>query len=42
MRSMTFELPDNPEAEQVQAWMELAEMSQDPVFRAVVRRMAED
>ncbi|WP_328744205.1 MerR family transcriptional regulator [Streptomyces sp. NBC_00285] len=42
MRSMTPELPDNPEAEQVQAWVELAEMSQDRGFRAVVRRMAED
>ncbi|MFH9009662.1 MerR family transcriptional regulator [Streptomyces afghaniensis] len=42
MRSMTPELPDNPEAEQVQAWVELAEMSLDPDFRALVRRMAED
>ncbi|MFD8410924.1 MerR family transcriptional regulator [Streptomyces sp. NPDC059650] len=42
MRSMTAELPDNPEAEQVQAWVELAEMSLDPDFRTVVRRMAED
>ncbi|MGW0425375.1 MerR family transcriptional regulator [Streptomyces sp. NPDC003015] len=42
MRSMTPELPDNPEAEQVQAWVEWAEMSLDPGFRAVVRRMAED
>ncbi|KOV11103.1 MerR family transcriptional regulator [Streptomyces sp. XY431] len=42
MRSMTPELPDNPEAEQVQAWVELAEMSLDPGFRAVVRRMVED
>ncbi|MFE9392816.1 MerR family transcriptional regulator [Streptomyces sp. NPDC006784] len=42
MRSMTPELPDNPDAEQVQAWVELAEMSLDPGFRAVVRRMAED
>ncbi|MDX2563326.1 MerR family transcriptional regulator [Streptomyces sp. TX20-6-3] len=41
MRSMTPELPDNPEAEQVQAWVELAEMSLDPGFRAVVRRMVE-
>jgi DNA-binding transcriptional MerR regulator len=41
-RSMTPELPDNPEAEQVQAWVELAEMSLDPDFRAVLRRMAED
>ncbi|WP_405518919.1 MerR family transcriptional regulator [Streptomyces canus] len=42
MRSMTPELPDNPEAEQVQAWVELAELSLDPGFRAVMRRMAED
>ncbi|MFJ6612608.1 MerR family transcriptional regulator [Streptomyces sp. NPDC091289] len=42
MRSMTPELPDNPEAEQVQAWVELAEMSLDPDFRAMVRRMVED
>ncbi|MBX7551687.1 MerR family transcriptional regulator [Streptomyces sp. NPDC004232] len=42
MRSMTPELPDNPEAEQVQAWVELAEISLDPDFRASVRRMAED
>jgi DNA-binding transcriptional MerR regulator len=42
MRSMTPELSGNPEAEQVQAWVELAEMSLDPGFRAVMRRMAED
>ncbi|MFI5642144.1 MerR family transcriptional regulator [Streptomyces goshikiensis] len=42
MRSMTPELPDNPEAEQVQAWVELAEMALDPGFRAVVRGMTED
>ncbi|GAA2225180.1 MerR family transcriptional regulator [Streptomyces indiaensis] len=42
MRSMTPELPDNPEAEQVQAWVELAEMSLDPGFRAVMRQMAQD
>ncbi|SCL20831.1 DNA-binding transcriptional regulator, MerR family [Micromonospora rhizosphaerae] len=41
MRSMTPELPDNPEAEQVQAWVELAELSQDPDFRAGMRRVAE-
>jgi DNA-binding transcriptional MerR regulator len=41
MRSMTPELPDNPEAEQVEAWVELAELSRDPDFRASVRRMAE-
>ncbi|MCL6287005.1 MerR family transcriptional regulator [Streptomyces sp. ATCC51928] len=42
MRSMTPELPDSPDAEQVRAWVELAEMSQDPDFRAMVRRMIED
>jgi DNA-binding transcriptional MerR regulator len=41
-RSMTPELPDNPETEQVEAWVELAELSQDPDFRASVRRMADD
>jgi len=41
-RSMTPELPDDPEAEQVQAWAELAELSQDPDFRACMRRMARD
>ncbi len=40
-RSMTPELPDNPDAEQVEAWVELAELSQDPEFRASMRRMAE-
>jgi len=40
MRSMTPELPDSPEAEQVEAWVELAELSQDPDFRAGMRRMA--
>jgi DNA-binding transcriptional MerR regulator len=41
-RSMTPELPDDPQAEQVQAWAELAELSQDPDFRASMRRMATD
>jgi DNA-binding transcriptional MerR regulator len=41
-RSMTPELPDDPDAEQVQAWAELAELSQDPGFRASMRRMARD
>jgi DNA-binding transcriptional MerR regulator len=40
-RSMTPELPDNPDVEQVEAWVELAELSQDPDFRANMRRMAE-
>jgi DNA-binding transcriptional MerR regulator len=41
MRSMTPELPDSPEAEQVEAWVELAELSQDRDFRASMRRVAE-
>jgi DNA-binding transcriptional MerR regulator len=40
-RSLTPELPDSPEAEQVEAWVELAELSQDPDFRAGLRRMVE-
>jgi DNA-binding transcriptional MerR regulator len=39
-RSMTPELPDDPEPEQVEAWVELAELSQDPDFRAIMRRLA--
>jgi DNA-binding transcriptional MerR regulator len=38
MRSMTPELPDDPSSEQVEAWVELAELAQDPDFRAAVRR----
>ncbi|MFG1993669.1 MerR family transcriptional regulator [Actinoplanes sp. NPDC048988] len=34
-------LPDEPDAEQVEAWIELAELVQDTDFRAGVRRMAE-
>jgi DNA-binding transcriptional MerR regulator len=41
-QSMTPELPDDPEAEQVQAWADLAELSQDPDFRACMRRMTRD
>jgi DNA-binding transcriptional MerR regulator len=41
-RSMTPELPDNPQTEQVQAWAELADMSLDPDFRALVRQMVKD
>ncbi len=41
MRSAMPELPDDPEPEQVAAWVELAELTQDPDFRAAVRRMAE-
>jgi DNA-binding transcriptional MerR regulator len=42
MRSMTPELPDDPDADQVQAWVELAELSLDQDFRSSLRRMAED
>ncbi|MFC4059823.1 MerR family transcriptional regulator [Planomonospora corallina] len=41
MRSMTPEPPDDPEPGQVEAWVELAELSQDPDFRALMRRTAE-
>ena len=40
--SMTPALPDAPGAEQVQAWAELAGLSQDPDFRASMRQMARD
>ena len=41
LRAMRPELPDDPEPHQVEAWVELAELVQDPDFRASVRRMAE-
>ncbi|MEV0533170.1 MerR family transcriptional regulator [Kitasatospora sp. NPDC050463] len=41
MRSAMPELPDEPAAEQVEAWVELGELVQDGEFRASVRRMAE-
>lgn len=41
MRAAMPELPDDPAPEQVDAWVELAELVQDPDFRARVRRMAE-
>ncbi|MGW3094384.1 MerR family transcriptional regulator [Streptomyces sp. NPDC001102] len=41
-RSMTPELPDNPTDEQVRAWVELAELSLDPDFRASERRLADE
>ncbi|MFJ8580634.1 MerR family transcriptional regulator [Micromonospora sp. NPDC093277] len=40
-RSLTPELPDDADAEQVEAWVELAELAQDPDFRASLRRLAE-
>ncbi|HEY8479030.1 MAG TPA: MerR family transcriptional regulator [Spirillospora sp.] len=41
MRSALPELPDDPSPEQVDAWVELAELVRDPDFRASIRRMAE-
>jgi DNA-binding transcriptional MerR regulator len=41
MRAAMPELPDDPRPEQVDAWVELAELVQDADFRASVRRMAE-
>ncbi|WP_433465452.1 MerR family transcriptional regulator [Spirillospora sp. CA-128828] len=41
MRSALPRLPDDPEPEQVDAWVELAELVGEPDFRAAVRRMAE-
>lgn len=40
MRAAMPELPDEPSKEQVQAWVELAELVQDQDFRAAVRRAA--
>jgi DNA-binding transcriptional MerR regulator len=40
-RTMTPELPDHPDAGQVEAWVELSELSQDPDFRAGARQIAE-
>ncbi|MFJ9619445.1 MerR family transcriptional regulator [Streptomyces noursei] len=41
-RSMTPELPDSPTQEQVEAWVELAELSLDAGFRASLRSLVED
>ncbi|MGW2231418.1 MerR family transcriptional regulator [Streptomyces formicae] len=40
VRSMTPQLPDDPDPEQVTAWVELAELFQDEDFRATMRQMA--
>jgi DNA-binding transcriptional MerR regulator len=40
-RSMTPELPESAEVGQVEAWVELAELAQDPGFRSAMRRIAE-
>ena len=39
---MTPELPDSPTPEQVEAWVELAELSLDPGFRDVMRSLVAD
>jgi DNA-binding transcriptional MerR regulator len=39
MRTMPAELPDNPTTEQVEAWVELAELVTDLSFRARAREM---
>jgi DNA-binding transcriptional MerR regulator len=41
MRNTAAELPEDPTPEQVDAWLELAEMLQDPDFRAEMRKVAE-
>lgn len=41
-RSLTPELPDDPDPAQVRAWVELAELAGDPGFRAYMRELAED
>ncbi|GAA3346920.1 MerR family transcriptional regulator [Amorphoplanes nipponensis] len=41
LRSAVPHLPDEPTADQVESWIELAELVQDTDFRAGVRRMAE-
>lgn len=41
LRSTMPNLPDGPTAEQVQCWIELAELVQDADFKASIRRMAE-
>ncbi|GAA2995523.1 MerR family transcriptional regulator [Kitasatospora albolonga] len=40
MRAAAPVLPEDPEPAQVEAWVELAELTRDPDFRAAVRRMA--
>ncbi|WP_432865719.1 MerR family transcriptional regulator [Microbispora rosea] len=40
-RTMTPELPDDPEDEQVEAWVELAGLARDPEFGALMRRVTE-
>ncbi|QEV21031.1 MerR family transcriptional regulator [Streptomyces alboniger] len=41
-RSLTPELPNDPEPEQIEAWVELAELLQDHGFRTTLHGMAQD
>ncbi|MEU9289848.1 MerR family transcriptional regulator [Streptomyces sp. NPDC048275] len=41
MRSTAMDLPEEPTPEQVDAWVDLAELIQDPEFRAQMRKVAE-
>ena len=41
MRSVRVELPDDPSPEQLEAWIELANLVRDPDFRASIRRMSQ-
>ncbi|MFJ3666515.1 MerR family transcriptional regulator [Streptomyces sp. NPDC090106] len=41
LRFAPADLPDEPTPEQVDAWVEMAEMMQDPAFRAQMREMIE-
>ncbi|MGW0748793.1 MerR family transcriptional regulator [Streptomyces sp. NPDC002587] len=41
-RSLTPELPDDPAPEQIEAWVELAELVQDHDFRPTLHGMAQD
>ncbi|MBE1500100.1 DNA-binding transcriptional MerR regulator [Amycolatopsis lexingtonensis] len=40
-RTLTPELPDDPSPEQLDAWIALAELTQDAEFRAVLRRLVD-
>jgi DNA-binding transcriptional MerR regulator len=42
MRSAKPDLPDDPSPEQLEAWIELAELVRDKDFRALVRGMGQD
>ena len=41
MHALSIELPDDPTPEQVDAWIELAELVRDPAFRARLRTWME-